>query len=217
MREGRRFLVATTLSIVAVALLADPSESWRMALDAVAVLGLIGFVFLVLRAGGLARAIAGAAALGALAAALLAAKHAGALPIPVSWVMAVLALALVFGVGGHILRMAIQALRRGILNQHVLLEAAALAGLAGGVLGLARGSPADYPTAAFFAVAVMVATYHIFSEWLSLIVKTRSSQAVKRLLDLQPATARVLRDGREAELPLEAVRIGDREIGRAHV
>ena len=209
-REGRRFLVATTLSIVAVALLADPSESWRMALDAVAVLGLIGFVFLVLRAGGLARAIAGAAALGALAAALLAAKHAGALPIPVSWVMAVLALALVFGVGGHILRMAIQALRRGILNQHVLLEAAALAGLAGGVLGLARGSPADYPTAAFFAVAVMVATYHIFSEWLSLIVKTRSSQAVKRLLDLQPATARVLRDGREAELPLEAVRIGDR-------
>ena len=42
-----------------------------------------------------------------------------------------------------------------------------------------------------FAVSVMIATYHVFSEWLSLIVKTRSSQAVKKLLDLQPETARV--------------------------
>ncbi|MHB8494623.1 MAG: heavy metal translocating P-type ATPase [Casimicrobiaceae bacterium] len=207
--EGRRFLVATTLSIIAVALLADPSESWRMVLDALVVLGLIGFVFLVLRAGGRARAIGGAAALGALSAGLLVARQSGALPVPVSWVMAVLAVVLVFGVGGHILRMAIQALRRGILNQHVLLEAAALAGLAGGALGLVRGSPADYPTAPFFAVAVMVATYHIFSEWLSLIVKTRSSQAVKRLLDLQPATARVLRQGSESEVPLETLRLGD--------
>src|SRR5262249_54745007 len=48
-----------------------------------------------------------------------------------------------------------------------------------------------------------------FSEWLSLIVKTRSSQAVKRLLDLQPVTARVVRDGKETELPIEEVKIGD--------
>ena len=46
--------------------------------------------------------------------------------------------------------------------------------------------PAGYPTTAFFSVAVMVLAYHIFSEWLSLIVKTRSSQAVKKLLDLEP-------------------------------
>ena len=200
---------ATTLGVVALALVAGPSQSWRVALDAVAVLGLIAFVFLVLRAGGLSGALGGAAALGALGAALLGAKQSGALPVPVSWVMALLAAALVFGIGGHILRMAIQALRRGILNQHVLLEAAALAGLSGGTLGLVLGSPANYPTAAFFAVAVMVATYHIFSEWLSLIVKTRSSQAVKKLLDLQPATARVLREGAESEVPLETVALGE--------
>jgi heavy metal translocating P-type ATPase len=55
----------------------------------------------------------------------------------------------------------------------------------------------------------MVGTYHIFSEWLSLIVKTRSSQAVKRLLDLQPETARVMRDGKEIELPIEEVNAGE--------
>src|SRR5207247_2310982 len=66
-----------------------------------------------------------------------------------------------------------------------------------------------YPTAEFFAVAVMVGTYHIFSEWLSLIVKTRSSQAVKRLLALQPDTARVLRDDQEVDVAVSDVRIGE--------
>jgi Cu+-exporting ATPase len=57
--------------------------------------------------------------------------------------------------------------------------------------------------------SVMVGTYHIFSEWLSLIVKTRSSQAVKRLLDLQPQTARVVRGVQELELAIEDVTVGD--------
>src|SRR5207237_10494971 len=119
-----------------------------------------------------------------------------------------LALLLVFGVGHHILYMAVQALRRGILNQHVLLEIGAFAGIGGGVIGLIldrRG----YPTAPFFAVSVMVGTYHIFSEWLSLIVKTRSSQAVKRLLDLQPEPGRVVRGTLEVEVPIDDVEVGD--------
>src|SRR3546814_18615589 len=103
--------------------------------------------------------------------------------------------------------MAAQALRRGILNQHVLLEAGAFAGITGGVIGLAL-SPAGYPTAAFFAVAVMITTYHIFSECLSLIVKTRSSQALKRLLDLQPETAPVEREAKELYLPIWECRAG---------
>src|SRR3546814_2810352 len=100
--------------------------------------------------------------------------------------------------------MAVQAVRRRILNQHVLLEAGPFAGLAGGVIGLALDPP-SYPTAPFFAVAVMVATPHLSSECLSLIVKTRSSQAVQRLLDLHPATAHVLRTGREVEIVLSEV------------
>lgn len=150
----------------------------------------------------------GAGGLGALAVGLLALKGAGSLTGVTPWIVGGLAVVLVFGVARHILGMAFQAVRRGILNQHVLLEAGAFAGLAGGLIGLAIDRP-DYPTAPFFAVAVMVATYHIFSEWLSLIVKTRSSQAVKRLLDLQPDTARVQRDGREKVVAVGDVVDGD--------
>jgi len=115
---------------------------------------------------------------------------------------------LIFGVGLHILRMGFMSLRRGILNQHVLVEFGAFAGLVGGAIGLTF-HPANYPTVPFFSVAVMVLAYHIFSEWLSLIVKTRSSQAVKKLLDLEPDVAHVVRDGKEQEVPLEDVRAGE--------
>src|SRR5229473_7834338 len=80
--------------------------------------------------------------------------------------------------------------------------------VSGGVIGLILSRP-GYPTAAFFAVSVMVGTYHIFSEWLSLIVKTRSSQAVKRLLDLQPETARLVRGTEEVEVLIENAKVGD--------
>jgi len=58
-------------------------------------------------------------------------------------------------------------------------------------------------------VTVLVANYHIFSEWLSLLVKTRSSQSVKKLLDLQPDTARVVRDGAARDVPIDQVAAGD--------
>ncbi len=120
--------------------------------------------------------------------------------------MLALALANVFGAGGYILRMAAHSLRRGILNQHVLMELAAFSGLVGGLAGL---FVEGFPTADFFGVAVFVTTYHILSGYTSLLVRTRASQAVRRLLSLQPAVARVLRDGREREVPVEEVGRGE--------
>jgi Cu+-exporting ATPase len=207
-REGRRFVVAVALSVAAIPIIADPAVGWIGFLPALVCLSLGGFVFLVLRSSGLWVAVTAAAGLTVMALTLLYLNLQGYLTDAAPWLTGALALTLVFGVGRHILDMAVQALRRGILNQHVLLEIGAFAGMAGGFIGLVLDRP-GYPTAAFFAVSVMVGTYHIFSEWLSLIVKTRSSQAVKRLLDLQPETARVVRSGREVELPIEQVQVGE--------
>ncbi|MBI2365080.1 MAG: cation-translocating P-type ATPase [Deltaproteobacteria bacterium] len=124
----------------------------------------------------------------------------------IEWITLALACVTVFIIGWPILKMAWGSLRRRIFNQHVLLEFAAFAGLTGGVLGLFLR---DYPAPDFFGVAVFVTTYHILSQYTSLYVRTRSSQAVRKLLSLQPATARVIRDGREEEVPIDKVQVGD--------
>src|SRR5712692_9514974 len=207
-REARRFVLAVVLSVAAIPIIADPAFGWIGFLPALVCLSLGAFVFLVLRSTGLRIALASAGGLAVMSLTLLYLNLQGHLVNAAPWLTGTLALVLVFGVGRHILYMAVQALRRGILNQHVLLEIGAFAGIAGGVIGLVLDRP-GYPTAPFFAVSVMVGTYHIFSEWLSLIVKTRSSQAVKRLLDLQPETARVVRGTQELEVPIEDVKVGD--------
>jgi heavy metal translocating P-type ATPase len=128
-------------------------------------------------------------------------------------VMPLLAVATVFGPGLYILKMAYHSLRRGILNQHVLLEFGAFAGLIGGILGLGgrflEVIALQFPVADFFAVASFIVTYHILSGYTSLLVRTRASQAVRKLLDLQPATARVIQKGEEVEIPIEQVQPGD--------
>ncbi|MEX2198058.1 MAG: cation-translocating P-type ATPase [Burkholderiales bacterium] len=207
--EGRRFLWATVLSLASLTFIARPGEFWYALLEVFVVASLLGFVYLVLRASGAARALGGASAALALALLLSWLRHSGRLDGLEAWLAAALAMSAVFGLARHILAMAWQSARRGIVNQHVLLEAAALAGVAGGAYGLVVGGP-GFPTAPFFGVAVMVCNYHIFSEWLSLIVKTRSSQAVRRLLALQPETARVVRADAETEMPLEQVALGER-------
>ena len=124
----------------------------------------------------------------------------------VPWFMAALALVMVFGPGLYILRMAWASARRRILNQHVLMEISAFGGLIGGAIGLANPVFRSYE---FFGVAVFVTAYHILGGYTSLLVRTRASQAVKKLLSLRPPMASVVRDGTEAEIAIADVRTGD--------
>ncbi len=124
------------------------------------------------------------------------------LPVP----MLLVALTTVIVAGWHILEKAWASARRRILNQHVLLEVAALGGLAGGLLGIVNPR---FPAMDFLAVATFVTTYHLLSGYVSLLVRTRSSQAVRKLMELQPDTARVVHDGREEEIPVTEVQRED--------
>jgi len=208
-REGVRLLGAVTASLAAIALILSVSGVWSLLVPASVVTLMVPVSYAVLRPAGRARAMLGSLAVLTPAVLLYAGRAVGPIgDLAAGWLTGVLALVVVFGVAPHILRMAYQAARRGILNQHVLLEVGAFAGIAGGVIGLS-GVFRDYPTASFFAVTVLVANYHIFSEWLSLLVKTRSSQSVKKLLDLQPDTARVVRDGAERDVAIAQVVAGD--------
>jgi len=121
-----------------------------------------------------------------------------------------LALVTMFGPGRYIKNKAWQSLRRGIFNQHVLLEAGAFAGLAGGFLGWFVFTGPGFPVVHFFAVSTFITTYHILSEYTSLIVRTRASRAVNDLMNLQPETARrVTEDGEVEEIEVNELEMGN--------
>ena len=207
--DGRRLQVAIGASLAAISLIVNLANPAAYAIPILVDAFLLTASYLVLRGQGRGIAVGGTVAMASVGAAALAANASGVAVRAIPYVVGVLAVAVVFGLAGHILSMASQSLRRGILNQHVMLEAGAFAGLAGGVLGLAARY-SGFPTASFFAVSVLVVNYHLFSEWLSLLVTTRCSQAVKALLDLQPDTARLIRDGLELEVAISEVALGDR-------
>ncbi|MFV2014522.1 MAG: heavy metal translocating P-type ATPase, partial [Candidatus Heimdallarchaeota archaeon] len=112
---------------------------------------------------------------------------------------------MIFGVGRPILKMAINSLRRRILNQHVLMELGAFGGLIGGLIGF---FVSDWPMADFMAAAILITTYHILSGYVSLLVRTKSSRAIMNLMNLQPQSARIIQDGVEIEIPIEEVQKG---------
>jgi Cu+-exporting ATPase len=122
------------------------------------------------------------------------------------WLMLTLAVEVVFVAGWHILRMAVASIRRGILNQHVLMEFGAFGGLTGALIGFFNE---DFPTGDFLGAATFIATYHLLSGFVSLKVRTQTSQAVRKLMALQPPTARVVRHRQEDEVPIDEVTVGD--------
>ncbi|WP_204306845.1 HAD-IC family P-type ATPase, partial [Klebsiella aerogenes] len=46
------------------------------------------------------------------------------------------------------------------------------------------------------------------------IIKKKSSAAVRRLLDLKPAVAHVIRDGKEVEIPAESIMVSELVVVR---
>jgi len=63
--------------------------------------------------------------------------------------------------------------------------------------------------AVYFEVSAVIIAFVLLGKYMEEIIKKRSSAAVRKLLDLKPQTARVIRNGEEMEIPAEFVRIDD--------
>ena len=66
----------------------------------------------------------------------------------------------------------------------------------------------------YFESAGMILTLITLGKYLETRSKGKTGQAIARLIDLAPKTATVLRDGREVEVPVEEVAVGDRIVVR---
>ena len=66
----------------------------------------------------------------------------------------------------------------------------------------------------YFEVSAVIIAFVLLGKYMEEIIKTHSSAAVRKLLDLKPATAHVIRDGAEMEVPAESVMVNDQVIVR---
>ncbi|MEO0126067.1 MAG: heavy metal translocating P-type ATPase [candidate division WOR-3 bacterium] len=61
----------------------------------------------------------------------------------------------------------------------------------------------------YFEVAAIIIAFVLLGRYMEEIIKKRSSLAIRKLLDLKPQTARVIREGREIEIPAESVMVDE--------
>ncbi|MGH2796377.1 MAG: heavy metal translocating P-type ATPase, partial [Thermoleophilaceae bacterium] len=66
-----------------------------------------------------------------------------------------------------------------------------------------------FPFHLYFETAVIIIGLILLGRWLEARAKKQSSAAIRALVGLQARTARVVRDGREVDVPLEQVAVGD--------
>lgn len=61
----------------------------------------------------------------------------------------------------------------------------------------------------YYDAAAVVVTFIVLGKYLENKTKGKTSSIIKKMLELQPKTARIRRDGVEQEIPIEQIKVGD--------
>ena len=138
--------------------------------------------------------------------------HVEGWPVLDPWIQLLLATPVVLYSGQRFFRGAWNGLRHRSADMNTLIAVgtgtayaySAVATAAPGVFRAARVEPTVY-----FEAAVTIVTLILLGTWLEARARGRTGEALRALLDLRPDTARVRRDGREVDVPVEEVEPGD--------
>jgi Cu+-exporting ATPase len=131
------------------------------------------------------------------------------LPMEVSnYVMLVLATPIQFWIGWRFYKGMWDGIRARASNMDTLIALGTSAAyLYSAALTIA---PGYFPfTSVYFETAAIIITLILVGRLLESRTKEKASSAVRKLLDLQPRTAKVIRGGKEEEVPVEQVQEGD--------
>ncbi len=126
------------------------------------------------------------------------------------WLMFILATPVQFYVGWQYYVGTFKALRNGAANMDVLIAMGSSAAYFYSIpilLGWLEGH-------LFFETAAVIITLIKLGKYLEARAKGRTSEAIRKLMNLQAKTANVIRDGSEVEIPAEQVQVGDLVIVR---
>jgi len=129
------------------------------------------------------------------------------LPPSLPYVMFIVATPVFLYVSYPIFNAALRALKNKTLNMDVMYSMGIGVAFVSSILGtfdiiLSREF-------LFYEAAVMLASFLTFGRYLEAQAKGKTSEAIKKLMGLQPKTATVYRDEREIEVPIEDVQIDD--------
>jgi P-type Cu+ transporter len=122
-----------------------------------------------------------------------------------------------FWVGWQFLRGFGKALRHGRADMNTLVAIGTLAAYlysVGVTLAPQFFSVDGIHVAVYFDTAAVLITLIILGRWLEAKARGRTSEAITRLLGLQPKTARLLRHGTEVDVLVEEVGVGDLVVVR---
>ncbi|MBE8539629.1 copper-translocating P-type ATPase [Geoglobus acetivorans] len=134
-------------------------------------------------------------------------KYVGLPEIPYnSIIQFILATPVMLYSGREMFLAAVRALRHRMLNMDVMYSMGVGSAYTASVLSTIGLLPEDY---LFYETAVLLLAFLLLGRTLEAIAKGRTSEAIKKLIGLQAKTAVVVRDGREIEVPVEEVRVGD--------
>ncbi len=117
-----------------------------------------------------------------------------------------------FWVGRQFYSGALAAARHGTTNMNTLIAVGTSAAYAYSVT--ATFFPAvfeikGYSAHVYFDTAAMIIVLILLGRLFEARAKGRTSEAIKKLIGLQPKTARIIKDGEERDIPVDEVEIGD--------
>ncbi len=125
-------------------------------------------------------------------------------PIPVNWLLFILATPVVFWAGWLFVGGAFTALRNRSLDMSVLIATGVLtAYLFSAYLTFTGGSDT------FYDAAAMLVTFVLFGHWMEMRSRKGTTDSLRALFDLVPPLATVIRNGQEVEVPTADVIVGD--------
>ena len=126
------------------------------------------------------------------------------------WVIGVLTTPIVLGPGRQFFTSSWRGLKHGVTDMNLLYATGI--GAAYGIAVINTLFPkAGFggEGATFFESAALLTAFIILGRWLEALTRGRTSEAIRKLMKLQPKVARVLRGGEEQEVPAEEVEIDD--------
>ncbi len=122
-----------------------------------------------------------------------------------NWLLLALATPVQFYVGWQYYVGAFKALRNGSANMDVLIAM-------GSSVAYLYSLPITFGVMeghVYFETAAVIITLIRLGKFLEARAKGRTSEAIKKLMGLRARTARIVRDGREQEIPVDEVKVGD--------